>query len=100
MEVVEVMAREAKRRPTKEQNFRRRYLNQQVAANASLISRADWAAWLPAIIPSDRSQAAQFELGERLYGGLDLSTRTDLTALVMGSNTSTSTACAPRCGER
>jgi phage terminase large subunit-like protein len=79
------MAAEAVRLPSFESQFRLLYLNQRVPLHASLIARADWQACGPAIAtPATWSQADtfQFEPGEPIYLGLDMSVTTDLTALV------------------
>lgn len=70
---IEVAAAEAMRMPAQEQNFRRRYLNQRVSMHASLIAAADW-----------KVCRAEFEWRERepIVLALDMSMRTDLTALV------------------
>lgn len=73
-DAIETAAREAVTNPSKESNFRRRYLNQRIDKNASLISRADW--------ESCARDTFEFEDGEEIYLGLDMSVRTDLTALV------------------
>ena len=86
MDPIAAAAAEAVRIPAKEQNFRRRYLNQRVSMHSSLISRADWLACLPngEALPLKTSfnDAEDFEPGEPIYLGLDMSLRTDLTALV------------------
>lgn len=66
-------AERAKRMPSEEHNFRLLYLNQRVSNQASLISKSDWKAC---------EGEAEFEPGEAIYLGLDLSARFDLTALV------------------
>lgn len=85
-EPIAVKAREAARLPSKEANFRRRYLNQRVNVAGALISRADWQACLPDgkfPAPSFASEDAfSFKDGEPLYLALDASLTTDLTALV------------------
>jgi phage terminase large subunit-like protein len=73
LEDLQVLATRAVRMPAEEPRFRNLYLNQRVAPHASLIARADWmgcrgdADWKP---------------GERVMLALDLSAKTDLTALV------------------
>lgn len=85
MDPIASAAAEAARIPAKEQNFRRRYLNQRVSMHSSLISRADWLACLPNGAPlpltTRAAEAEQFEEGEPIYLALDMSLRTDLTAL-------------------
>lgn len=67
------MAERAAALPSEEQTFRLYYLNQRVSLHSSLIKQADW-------------RAAQGEVSyapkEPIYLGLDLSSTTDLTALV------------------
>ena len=66
-------AAEALRLPSKEQNFRRRYLNQRVSQYASLITASAW---------KECAADFEFEAGEKIFLGLDLSGKHDLTALV------------------
>lgn len=68
-----VLARKAVRLPAEEPKFRNLYLNQRVAPHASLIARADWFGC---------QGKAGWEDGEDVYLALDLSAKTDLTALV------------------
>jgi phage terminase large subunit-like protein len=68
-----VLARKAKRMPAEEPKFRNLYLNQRVSPSATLIAKADWIAC---------QGDAQWEDGEEVYLALDLSAKTDLTALV------------------
>lgn len=86
MDPIAAAAAEAQRIPAKEQNFRRRYLNQRVSMHSSLISRADWLACLPNGEPLPITtmfrDAEDFAEGDPIYLGLDMSLRTDLTALV------------------
>lgn len=72
-EELAVLARKAKRMPAEEPKFRNLYLNQRVAPHSTLISRADWMAC---------QGDADLEDGEAIYLALDLSAKTDLTALV------------------
>lgn len=85
MDPIAAAAAEAARIPAKEQNFRRRYLNQRVSMHSSLISRADWLACLPNGAPlpltTKANEAEDFAEGEPIYLALDMSLRTDLTAL-------------------
>ncbi|MDB5597392.1 MAG: terminase [Hyphomicrobiales bacterium] len=69
-------ANKAQRMPAEEPKFRNLYLNQRVAPTASLISRKEW---FECVGP------AEFTAGEPVYLALDLSSTTDLTALVMVS---------------
>lgn len=68
-----VLAAKAKRLPAEEPKFRNLYLNQRVAPHSTLIARADWMAC---------QGDAEWEDGEEIYLALDLSAKTDLTALV------------------
>jgi phage terminase large subunit-like protein len=70
-------AAKASRMPAEEPMFRNLRLNQRVAPTSSLISRKDWFAC-----------AGEVELdeGEAIYLALDLSSTTDLTALVAVSD--------------
>ena len=66
-------AQRAKRMPSFEAAFRNLYLNQRVDAQSPLIPRLEWMGC---------QGDAGIEKGEELYLGLDLSGKTDLTALV------------------
>lgn len=85
MDPIAAAAAEAVRIPAKEQNFRRRYLNQRVSMHSSLISRADWLACLPngeaLPLTATLADTEDFAPGEETYLALDMSLRTDLTAL-------------------
>jgi phage terminase large subunit-like protein len=67
-------ANRAKRMPSFESSFRNLYLNQRVDAKSPLIPRAEWLAC--------KQDQTWIEKGAEIYLGLDLSGRTDLTALV------------------
>jgi len=67
-------ANRAKRMPSFESAFRNLYLNQRVNSESPLIPRAEWVAC--------RDDSRKIELGEEIYLGLDLSGKTDLTALI------------------
>lgn len=69
-------AERAKRSPSFMRRFRNLRLNQRIAASARLINRDDWEACGMAV---DRASLA----GARCFGGLDLSAKLDLTALVL-----------------
>lgn len=71
---VEDFAERAQRTPTAENSFRWLFLNQRVEASSPFISRAVWAAC------GDEPSAIE---GLPVYGGLDLSMVSDLTALVL-----------------
>jgi phage terminase large subunit-like protein len=66
-------AAKAKRIPAREAVFRNLYLNQSVATEARFINAADWRA---CAAPVDREALR----GRPCFGGLDLSSTTDLTA--------------------
>jgi phage terminase large subunit-like protein len=70
-------AKRAQRMPTFEAAFRNLYLNQRINAESPLIPRAEWMAC---------KGDATIEPGSEIYLGLDLSGKTDLTALVAVSN--------------
>jgi len=67
------LAERAKRMPAEEPKFRNLFLNQRVAPYSTLISRAEW---------MECAGDAELMAGEAVYLGLDLSSTTDLTALV------------------
>lgn len=71
---VEDMARKAARMPTEEASFRWLYLNQRIDASAPFVSPAVWRAC--------DGPVADFD-GLPVFGGLDLSEVSDLTALVL-----------------
>lgn len=68
------MAQDAKRMPSREAEYRNLILNQRVEMNAPFVSRAVWQAC--------SGPVADFD-GLPIYGGLDLSEVSDLTALVL-----------------
>jgi phage terminase large subunit-like protein len=70
---LQTMADRAARMPSFEASFRNLYLNQRVDAQSPLIARSEWTA-----CKVERT----LEHGEAIYLGLDLSSTTDLTALV------------------
>lgn len=68
-------AEEAKRMPSREPSFRNLILNQRVEMNSPFVSRATWLECGDDVIE---------DFGDHpVYGGLDLSTVSDLTALVL-----------------
>lgn len=71
---VEDTARKAERMPTEENSFRWLYLNQRVDATAPFVSKSVWQACATPVKSFD---------GLPVYGGLDLSEVSDLTALVL-----------------
>lgn len=80
----------AHRNPAEEASFRLYRLNQRVSPHAPLFSSYDWNECLMASAkskpPANRVQTDfEFEKGEKLFGGLDMSARIDLSALVMVS---------------
>jgi phage terminase large subunit-like protein len=78
-------AKRAVRMPTFESAFRNLYLNQRVNVESPFIPRSEWEAC--------RGDAT-IGRGAEIYLGLDLSGKTDLTALVGISNGEQSRACA------
>lgn len=69
-------ASDAKRLPSREPAFRNLILNQRVEARSPFVSRSIW---------TDNGAPPDSLEGKALYGGLDLSSVSDLTALVMVS---------------
>lgn len=68
------MAQDAKRMPSREAEYRNLILNQRVEMNAPFVSRAVW--------QGCGGDPVEFD-GLPIYGGLDLSEVSDLTALVL-----------------
>lgn len=68
------MAEDARRMPSREPEFRNLVLNQRVEMYAPFISRSVWASCGGPVLPSFN--------GKAVYGGLDLSSVSDLTAKV------------------
>jgi phage terminase large subunit-like protein len=68
------MAGKAKRMPSAEAGFRNLYLNQRVNLASPFVSRSVW---------EQNSAEPETPSGQEAYGGLDLSSRTDLTAFVI-----------------
>ena len=66
----------AKRMPSFESSYRNLYLNQRIDAKSPLIPRAEW------IGCHGEDDAAEIIPGEDIIFGLDLSGKTDLTALI------------------
>ncbi len=77
IEDLEAMALRADRLPSEENSFRWLFLNQRVEAAAPFISRKAWQACGVPVQP--------LADGDVVYGGLDLSEVSDLTALVLVS---------------
>lgn len=83
LEDMRAFADRAKRMPSFEAPFRNLYLNQRTDATSPLIPRSEWSACrhdVPQIAHGKRGSL--LIRGERVYLGLDLSSTTDLTALV------------------
>jgi phage terminase large subunit-like protein len=75
LEDVRQLAENAVRMPSSEPSFRNLILNQRVSTNSPFVSRTTWM--------ESRGEPVRPEDCEELYGGLDLSGRTDLTAFVL-----------------
>ncbi len=71
---LELEARNAQEMPANEPEFRNYSLNQRVEASSPFVSRSTW--------ESNSGDPGQVD-GKRVYGGLDLSSVNDLTALVL-----------------
>lgn len=71
---VERQAAQARRVPSKENAFRNLICNQRVAAHTRFIAKAEWDACATPLEPLERRKA---------FGGLDLSSRRDLTCLAL-----------------
>jgi phage terminase large subunit-like protein len=69
------MANDASRMPSFENTFRNLYLNQRISVNSPFISRNAWVACADEPCPIEEC--------DEVYGGLDLSGKTDLTSLVL-----------------
>ena len=67
-------ASDAKRLPSREASYRNLILNQRVEANAPFVSRGIW---------KDNAAEPDELTGQRVWAGLDLSSVSDLTALVL-----------------
>jgi phage terminase large subunit-like protein len=76
-EELEDMAKRAVRLPSEEAEFRLLYLNQRVSLHAPLIATSDWRKCFV--------KNLEYAPKEPIYLGLDMSTTTDLTALVATS---------------
>ena len=76
VEEFEATAKRAKAIPAAEAAFRQLYLNQRIEAEARWLSPVEWDACNRPVLPS------QLE-GRACYGGLDLGSTRDLTALVL-----------------
>lgn len=72
---IQKMANDASRMPSFENTFRNLYLNQRVSMKSPFISRSVW--------QECAEETCPIEECDELYGGLDLSGKTDLTSLVL-----------------
>lgn len=77
-EEVKRQAESARRLPSKESAFRNLILNQRVEAKEPFVTRSVWM--------DNREQPRPIESWGKIYGGLDLSAVSDLTALVLVSD--------------
>lgn len=68
-----ILARKAVRMPAEEPKFRNLYLNQRVAPISTVFPKADWL---------KRAGDATWAPREKIFASLDLSAKTDLTAIV------------------
>jgi phage terminase large subunit-like protein len=80
IEEMRTMAARARQIPAQENTFRRLYLNQWTEQAERWL---DMAAWRACAGDQDWLELRQAMKGRPCYGGLDLSSRTDLTALVL-----------------
>lgn len=76
-EEVRKQATDAKRLPAQEASYRNLILNQRVEARSPFVTHSVW---------KDNGTEPQELEGQAVYGGLDLSSTTDLTALVLVSD--------------
>lgn len=70
-------ASDAKRMPSREASYRNLILNQRVEARNPFVTRTIW--------QENGAEPEEFEAGAEVFGGLDLSSVSDLTALVLVS---------------
>ncbi len=83
LEDMRAFADRARRMPSFEAPFRNLYLNQRTDATSPLIPRSEWSACRHDVSPlADGKRGSLLVPKERVYLGLDLSSTTDLTALV------------------
>lgn len=75
LEDMRQMAEQAARMPSFENSFRNLFLNQRISVHSSFISKGAWMAC--------DGEPCPIEDCEEVYGGLDLSGKTDLTAFVL-----------------
>lgn len=81
-EDIRALAEEATRQVSKESAFRNLYLNQRVDQTSPLIARSEWKACETEDEREKHPETGVLRKGERIYLGLDLSAKVDLTALV------------------
>jgi phage terminase large subunit-like protein len=79
LEEMRVAAEQAKRLPAREPSFRLLYLNQPIDATSRFLNAPDWRACATTDI---QNRGATDLIGARCHLGLDLSSTTDLTALL------------------
>ncbi len=82
IEDIRALAEEAVRQPSKEAAFRNLYLNQRVDQKTPLIARSEWKACQSQDEDECNPNTGVLRKGEKIYLGLDLSAKVDLTALV------------------
>lgn len=70
-------ASDAKRMPSREASFRNLILNQRVEARNPFVTRTVW--------QENGAEPRELEFGDEVFGGLDLSSVSDLTALVLAT---------------
>lgn len=76
-EEVQKQAADAKRMPSREASYRNLILNQRVTVNSPFVARSIW--------EENGGEPSELVPGQKLWGGLDLSSVHDLTALVFVS---------------
>jgi phage terminase large subunit-like protein len=76
-EEVYKMMRDAQRMPSKEATYRNLVCNQRVEAKNPFVTRSVW---------QENGGQLEIEDGEPVYAGLDLSSTSDLTALILAGN--------------
>lgn len=81
-EDIRALAQEAVRQVSKEPAFRNLYLNQRVDQTSPLIVRSEWKACQSDDEAECSAATGVLRKGERIYLGLDLSAKVDLTSLV------------------
>jgi phage terminase large subunit-like protein len=94
----EYLERECKRAqetPTYENTFRRLHLNQQTETDVRWLPMDKWDAGAPADPVAWRADTLERLAGQQCVGGLDLSTTTDITALVLAFKDDGATVLLP-----